>query len=300
VGGPLDDSCRIEGLLDTVAGRGRDLQLELDESNRIEENLQDQLRAAIDKEPNHPIVTELPKPEHIFIDAKASRDYSDTQPSTPTSQNENISQPLLQTPEELDSDFFIGGSGSSGRLDPRRNEIPSFRSVPRPAPESPVSIDNADLGHARFPGYRRSSSNEDFNQRNFGCGSSFLADTTHLFYNTHEEDYENNSTIHRTSSVIETSTVADVAPVQTSSFDQVDFRTGLSGHRSLHTAKSRILPPSRVRMMMSEHRGIASVRQTSRDSPLATPQVSQSTSSSPLFGASFVPLNWASLGGGSS
>lgn len=182
-------------------------------------------------------------------------------------------------------DFLVGLSGSSGtngsstHLDPQRNAIPSFRVQ---APESPVSIDNSDLQN--LPRYRRSTSNPNLTA--IGCGSVLLNGTTNLFgdvlaLNTHNEDDDFDQTsIQRSNSAVEASSTSPVnyhIPSTANSFDTVvDFRTGLSGHRALQTSKaSRQVPRSQGRMMMSEHRGISSLKPARKSSP-----------------TNFLPLHW--------
>lgn len=297
MGLPLDQSCNLEGLLNTVVSRGKDLQRELEESHKLEARLRQQLKEAREKEPTYPIVSEPPKPEQQMFIEQANRGSPAT--AEPTTPNSRLSQPVLRTPDDgMRSDFFLDDVPNSGGcgLDPRVNGMPSFRAR---IPGSPCSIDNADLGPSQFPGYRRSNSSEDVAA--MGCGASFLEETSHLFGGGQyrEERQEalhrtlarsaEDSAIQRTNSVIESSATMppSLASQQPSSSFDLDFRTGLSGHGALTTTKRRAKPRHNMRLM-SEHRGIARIRPM-RSPPSPTPP-------SPSW-TDMIPLSWQQSSG---
>ena len=134
------------------------------------------------------------------------------------------------------------------------------------APHSPASIDNSDLmmmpGPA-MPRYGRSVSFEEQENHQplgsgFSCGVGLALESSEGFIHRPQPRSTNfNRTYPRASSASDPSAVS-----LTASFDGVDFRTGLSGHRGLsHARKLQNSPKPRSQiMMMSEHRGIAHIR----------------------------------------
>jgi len=268
VGGPLDTSCRLQGLLDTVINRGIDLQKELDENTRTEESLRREIAAELKNEPSHPIVTDAPKIERELAPPPVeSKD--DREPTTPTEQShDGMSSEFAQTPDcfpHTSSAFIIDG------LRVGENGIADFDRAAA-FPFTPNSIDNADLGGCGFnssglPGYRRNTSLDETDF--YGCGAAaFLGGHVRLFADTPqpsspirlvEEGIENRRRV-----ISSDDGHLALSPTLTSSFDTIDFRTGLSGHRGLNNSSKKqssgYSPTPRSRMMMSEHRGIGRVR----------------------------------------
>lgn len=282
VGGPLDESCRLEGLLTTVEGRGADLQIELDENHAVEASLRAQLDAAMTAEPTHPVIKQAPKADDIY--RTDSNDSIEARPDTPS---DNLKQhrgdashcshdSLLQTPEAPTTGFprFVIEADYD-------TAIPLFCHS-NPLPGSPVSIDNADIANSNLPRYRRSNSNEDLHPLSLGCGTGLLGETSEIFASslgrpeiTRDEEnqrertnsYNSHDASHSSFNYQQYGT-----PTLTSSFDCIDFRTGLSGHRALTSAhKWQNGAPRRQIRMMGEHRGIARIRQVRRTSPQSSP-----------------------------
>jgi len=260
VGGPLDASCRLEGLLDTVVNRGSDLQKELDENDRIEESLRREIAAEHQKEPSHPIVADKPKIEESI----ASGDTKETQePTTPTPNTTGLPRTPDVSPETA---YIVDG------LRVGRDGITAF-GKPAAFPFSPNSIDNADLGNPGLPGYRRNTSRDESDF--YGCG--FLGGHVRLFADAEQPsspirmpDHGNASPTRMVDHGNENRLRAasadghpNLSPTLTSSFDTIDFRTGMSGHRGLNNTKKMHAghsPIPRSRLMMSEHRGIGRAR----------------------------------------
>ena len=269
VGGPLDASCRLEGLLDTVVNRGSDLQKELDENNRIEESLRREIAAEHQKEPSHPIVADKPKIEDSIV----SCDTKETEePTTPTP---NVTG-LPKTPDVSPETAHIVDGLRVGR-----NGITAF-GKPATFPFSPNSIDNADLGNPGLPGYRRNTSRDESDF--YGCG--FLGGHVRLFDDAEQPSSPMRNVDHGNASPTRMVDHGNASPTRmvdhanenrlraasadghpnlsstlTSSFDTIDFRTGMSGHRGLNnTKKMHHSPIPRSRLMMSEHRGIGRAR----------------------------------------
>lgn len=279
MGGPLETVCRLEGLLDTIESRGRDLQATLDENRQIEASLRKQIEAELESDPTHPVISEPPVREDILY--SASKDASDTSgPRTPTF--DDHSNQLLQTPEKMPSGESLTLPASAETYPGDENRYADRASYPR----SPNSIDNSELLANGLPTYRRTVSEDDLDQLVFGCGAAFLGRSTGLFSanntsitsDTEQEMDLLNLRPRNRAAETDQSLMMHAAPTLTSSFDGIDFRTGLSGHRGLTNTKSKTgsspTPRGRqVRMMMSEHRGIARVRgpPARRDSPTGAP-----------------------------
>jgi hypothetical protein len=241
VGGPLEKACRLEGLLDTVINRGKDLQRELEENYRVEEALRREIEAELLVEPVHPVISDPPPP----ISPTQSKDAAE--PTTPKEGSRGGGD--LQTPQESP----VGTTGLPIRSSDLQNyEFPSPNSM--------------DCFHSPgLPSYRtRQASSFDESIVDYGCGVSILSGTR-IFSSapTHENTLtESPHSPHRFRSI--SSDAHDGLQHPTSSFDAIDFRTGLSGHRGLNAAhthgKCNQSPTPRSRLMMSEHRGIGRVR----------------------------------------
>lgn len=258
VGGPLDKSCRLEGLLDTVVSRGKGLQRTLDENTQIEESLRKQVETAAESEPSHPVITHAAVDDDLYF-TSSSTEY----PSTPTGSNRGLDQPLLRTPT---GDVIIMSSSST---EAEVSFKPNY-SV------SPNSIDNSDLAGAGLPSYRRNhADDDDLDTLALGCGVAFFGEHSSLFgetvsrsNNTALVDSSNNNSLTDTGVARRSRTSSDPmapwmhsAPMLTSSFDTVDFRTGLSGHRGLTTRSKPGSSPTTRRHVrsMGHHGGIGSV-----------------------------------------
>jgi hypothetical protein len=275
VAGPLDNSCRLEGLLDTVVSRGEGLQRTLDENHHIENSLRKQVEAAGESLPIHPIITEAPKRDDLSMTDSRGAEQSDAQlPSTPTGSSERdvLAQPFLSSsPRTPSRDVIIMQSAS---MEAEVSMTPQAASAP-----SPNSIDNADISGPGFPSYRRRNDDEyDLHELALGCGAAFFSGNAALFGESLSKAckgitgssltasdaalYNNENT--RT---VQTSNSSDPgspnlwqsAPILSTSFDTVDFRSGLSGHRGLtNGAKSSGSSPGNTRGFprMSDSRGI--------------------------------------------
>jgi hypothetical protein len=263
----LEKSCRLEGVLDTIVSRRKELQRELDENNKIEGNLRREIEFELQVESNYPVVAEAPK---IELSPSHGKDNA-AEPITPkaiTKQNDNF-QTFLRTPE-ASPDNVLNLTGRSPDL--RDYENTGF-------PFSPNSIDNADLCGPGLPGYRSRGGASFDDAYGYGCGAVLFAPTSVLGPSDNDLIEGNPSSgargfgtkssggggaRSRSHSPDAGHQHPGLGPTLTSSFDTIDFRTGMSGHRGLsHTAKltpghSPVLRGSSLRM--SEHRGIARVR----------------------------------------
>lgn len=278
VGPPLENSCRLEGLLDTVRKRGRDLQHELDENSRIEFCLLKEIEAEQGVYPNHPIVAEA----NQLNDAMNAHDQREA-PMTPTNKrvdNQACLMPGYPLTPEISPNLIINRPMNSAHAEAAdRGDF---------VMTSPNSIDNSDLG-AGLPSYRMDTST--FDDTAYGCGVAFLGTTfpfgernpdaenqtcnTLLPGLSYHSQLENKSSRARANSVEHNHDIPRSSqhhhhhhhwqPTVTASFDTIDFRTGMSGHRGLNNAKRlgqphHYSPTTRTRYMMSEHRGISGSR----------------------------------------
>jgi hypothetical protein len=280
VAGPLDSSCRLEGLLDTVVSRGMGLQRTLDENLSIEMSLRKQLEAAEEALPIHPIITEAPRRDDDDVDYRGL-DRSDTMPSTPTgsrtgSERDVLAQPVLSTPPRTPSRDVLIMQSASMEAEVSMTPAASAHGAP-----SPNSIDNSDIAGPGFPSYRRANDDEyDLHELALGCGAAFFSGNAALFGESLSKaskiitgssvsaadaafhNNENTRTVRTSNSSDPGSPLWQSAPILSTSFDTVDFRNGLSGHRALtNSAKSSSSSPNtRGFPRMSDHHGIARVR----------------------------------------
>jgi hypothetical protein len=278
VGGPLDESCRLEGLLYTVASRGYDLQRALAENKLVVTHLQSQIDAIKLEGPSHPVVGEVPVDE---LTASRSGDDSDTHPSTPQSVDQSgILQRVLRSP--INGNMAVGSPASHDILSDMVEDGDAVYSRSSPGfPSSLDSIDNEEMVRAGMPTiYRRTESAGDLQQFTFGCGSSLLAGAANEFFGESPTPAATQRYSPRTfnnatrphSQTYHVDQTPSIAPQFTSSFDGINFRTGMSGHRALlSTNPGRENRQRREIRMMSEHRGIGKARGTSRTSPKSLP-----------------------------
>lgn len=272
----------MEGLLDTVISRGKDLQRELEENNRIEEALRREIEAEMQVEPEHPVITDIPDLTDDIIE-----------PTTPkaSGMNKELQQPAFGTPN---------GSPSAAQHSVKKSTDLSQYQI-RPLPHSPS--DNNDVTpEFRAPGlpaYRTrqvSSFDDESMLADYGCGAAMLGNSAfRLFASSSTVAEQHPTQLHENqfSVVAQTNSYGNASGRfrsmssdahhhhngdlgSTSSFDAIDFRTGMSGHRGLNkssTANSTKInstshhyghhsptPHAGSRFMMSEHRGIARVR----------------------------------------
>jgi hypothetical protein len=329
VSGPQETVCRLEGLLDTIEERGRGLQATLNENQLVELSLRGQIKAEMQSEPNHPVIENAPELDLWDEDG----DDDKKQGKNEENWNEHPSTP--RTPDGRSPTSNARRHSGSHSIEPGSAGSVEAR-VGNSYSQSPASIDNADLQRGNsIPVYRRTVSEDDIDQLVFGCGVALLGQgSTGLFSggapnimapfetlgDLHDE-YNNAQNSNNSSSVQQARPRSATdhyhhhqsahdyygAPTLTSSFDGIDFRTGMSGHRGLNHAASKSgthhspTPRYRQMRMMSEHRGIARVRtppsrQPQRDSPTTTPggTVSSTSMTLPAFGPRFSPYPFAS------
>ena len=261
-------------MLETISSRGKDLESTLDENRQIEQSLRQQIEEALTTEPDYPVIADAVIRD-LGQENNSPKHYAEGDLRTPTG-----------TPVRDDDTPNSLATNTGVRMEERLVEgtMPIY---PR-SPASPNSIDNSDIaGLGRglgIPAYRRPEHDDDMDDANYGCGSTLLVSGTALF-GSHAANYIMDST-----SLLPSSADPDLhhshsqdpfahgVPTLTASFDAVDFRTGLSGHRGLTNVKktgANSTPRSGGRMMrMSEHRGIGRVN-VRQHSPTSSPSPAQ-------------------------
>lgn len=276
--GPLDKSCKLEGILHTIAEKSEDLRTELEKNERIEALLRGEIEKEAPREPNHPIITSPP-----IEDDSPRKDLEnkqvDAEPTTPTDVRtiNEVSAPILK-PETAHDNIPLGLRLQSNILDLDDSELPDFSyhyGVGDPMAFPFCVSPNRGLSSTSLPTYRRTGSSESLNELGYGC-TAFLGAGAHLF--TEGEVPRRENLLEGPHESRARSNSADgehqhLQPSFTASFDTVDFRTGLSGHRGLqntHTTHSpvpRVRAPMNTRYMMSVHDGIGFHPVTKKHSP---------------------------------
>lgn len=291
VGGPRETSCRLEGLLETIENRGKDLEATLTENRQIEADLKRQIQECLEAEPDHPVISN-PAETDIGQENNSPKCYAE---------DEHFRTPFgtpLREHHMLGSIETSTGSMLEERL--VEGAIPVY-------PRSPnsLSVDNSEITGVGLgiPSYRRADDEANLNDFPSGCGAAFLESGSALFGNSNYLTSDRTATLlastadsnfHGNSNSPRRATLtggpyttckaydpfAHGLPTLTSSFDAIDFRTGLSGHRGLTNVKktnntTNWTPRANIRSLkMSEHRGIGRVN-VRQHSPTSSPSSAQ-------------------------
>lgn len=289
IGGPKEECCFLEGVLETVTAQGHELQLHVQQHEKIERNLQERLRAARARPPLFPIVSEASTPLHALKSSPpptpSRKPSSLSHPLTPD--YKTLLQPSLQSPTDISDPPYALLTSSLTTDDPlilhqQQGYVRATKACP-PMPDSPASIDNADLPDvSRASGSRASTAVPTLFE------TAVL--TTAKSFSGHLQDHlegVSQSLIHRpevhefrpTTSTLSRFPLPPILPhhqqmpSQSSSFDSVDFRTGLSGHYGLTTAFKKSFKhhphaahqqQQRTRRLMGVHGGLGGLGTTAR------------------------------------
>ena len=285
VGGPLDRSCQLEGTLDLVEHRKLELQRQLEQVERLSQGLKAGIEEIEGQDPTHPIITLPPPP----IDQEQQNKPTSSCPGTP------VHTGKFDTPNLYESPTVVT-EGDNG-VELSHSPVTPGRDASSPTDiGSPFTIDNADINgrYARLSAaedgllslYQKIEDNEPPSIVEVGC-SSFLFGRMcaseddddgmrRLIGLSFDESESSNEippppalppSIAATPSMVTGSSSSSAqrplsSPHRTPSFDTIDFRTGMSGHRALGSTRAadpRAVPRGRVRMM-SEHCGISRIR----------------------------------------
>lgn len=200
--------------------------------------------------PNHPVVSAAPITENLI----PSNSIDAREPTTPLRSTNSDTQ-YLRTPDTSPGSEFI----ITGRPAYHRDfENGGFPFGPN------ASLDNADLHGPGLPRYRgRDTASFDETGYDFGCGAGMLGKSPHMLMPSTgppEGAYGGSDFRFRSHS---SDGHQGLSHVVSSSFETIDFRTGMSGHRGLTNSKQNpghSPTPRGSRMMMSQHRGIGRAR----------------------------------------
>lgn len=272
VGGPLDKSCQLEGILDSVASRKRELERELRELEDLSRGLGEEVQLALSQEPSHPIITPTPEIER---------------PSSPKASPSPESSPVPRSPIDK---LKITTSEDSVEIARSPDQVAAslhdsveltHETPPQLSPSnlmSPHTIDNADLSATFFvdddSAVMGNSIPEQLGCEIFGAtrcvmdedegliGLSFdIADTFGTVAPAPPPRLRPSA---RTSTGRSPGRRIIPSPSMSSSFDSqgINFRTGMSGHCALGHSKQRsgTAQPQRLVRFMGEHRGIGKLR----------------------------------------
>lgn len=229
----------MEGQLQTVRSQIDNLENELKSSKERQYLLQEETRRLKTMPPNHPVISS------VVVADESSKENKGT-------------DPLLKTPTDVTSLPEISTARDAAAS-------PTDDPLVFPFPQDGLSFPSPSL-----PTYRRSNSNDALHNVGFGC-DAFLGESAQQLFGM---ELVNNSgpMLHSASHDSDRRRYSaedhHYVPALTSSFDTVDFRTGMSCHRGLQTnARHSPTPRGRGlshRYMMSEHRGIAGRSSASR------------------------------------
>lgn len=234
------------------------MQKTLEENNEIEEKLKQQLEEAQAQEPVEPVISDPPAPE--LLEPTVAPPTPET-PLTPPVQR------CMSTPDHLDSSLAMP---QREQFYTPRTDFGRFLQGSRRAPHSPASIDNSDILMLPGPAMPRYGSSVSFEEQEnhqplgggFACGVALSLEGAEDFIHRPRPSTPSWSSSRPHFRSTGSGDPSSLTPSLTSSFDGVDFRTGLSGHRGLsHARKLHNSPKPRSQIrMMGEHRGIAHIR----------------------------------------
>jgi len=293
VGDPLEKSCQLEGMLQSVKKKQQELQDELQQINTLASGLEDDIKLQLQEPENHPVITPLHETEKVEFNDENDRTAVIQLPATPPkiSKLEYSPQTGLHSTQSTDSTNVQLGDA---QIDPHTPRTPAHNQnailLNSPANSCPMPIGSRleqpyiDCESQGLPRYRVNSDDDLHGLTwGFGCGSALFgerlleqdANSGNVMTLSFDDILVDsagaigvaNRASNMSSSVNggggETAYSTD-SSLQSGSFDGggVNFRTGMSGHRGLSQARKKTSPMSRYRQipMMSAHRGIPAAR----------------------------------------
>jgi hypothetical protein len=274
-------------MLQSVERKQRELQRELDEVNRLTEGLRDKVRLEQQHPEEHPVISA----RQIIEDDENNVSAVGLNPSTPQKITKTgSSSPMmgLHLTQSTDStEVELGDPRTPAQYEQMNNQLV----LHSPAHSCPMpSVNQLDQpfmdGHSTgLPRYRINSADDDLHGLTwgFGCGTTLFgerlighdSDTGNIMALSFDDSLvDDAATIgaHSRGGLTNTSLPASTggesanngSSLRSSSFECVNFRTGMSGHRGLSRqvrVKKNASPIARREIrMMGEHRGIASAR----------------------------------------
>ena len=288
MGQPIEKSCQLEGTLDMIELRKKQLQRQLEEVERVSESLKSSIEEVQNEEPTHPVITTLP----ILTPAVSLEHVPEsggTSPCTPNKANEE--EQVHSAPH---SPSIVASDGTDGVEVTEHTPGAIVRHPHSPGLiGSPCTIDNSDItshynrlvsSGANLMSMYEPTENDHPDSVEFGCASFFgkryasdeeecgMGRLIGLSFDSEgsenmAENHIHRSTLSSTPSRGVASRSFSSAPPASASFDTVDFRTGMSGHRALlstRTSDRRTMPSKREVLRMSQHMGISKLRGSNR------------------------------------
>lgn len=221
VGDAVDQACKIEGMLSSVANKRRALHRKLKELDFVEGELSEKLDEALLRPDPDPFAT-APGYEGALASLSSS-----TPDSLSLNKCSGNSDQQVQTFPDLTS-----GRTESAEFD---NFVLSVTAAPR---------EDARIAQSLPPTRQFLSPEPAQSLPYFGCTGSILPGLLS------DDDGANTSPLYDVR-----------RPRSTSRYHGIDFRTGLSGHMALTGAKAHVHGAHRRHIrMMGEHRGIGNIR----------------------------------------
>lgn len=245
VGEPRDKSCRLEGLLDVVRSGVQKLEEDLEENRRTESILSDQIKGEMMKEPSHPIISEPPTTsEEEALVANVERGdeiLNSLSLSISTSSSDEESEQdfdMKQLPYDIEMqqpsnvEFEVDENG----------ELP-FTPIPCCAKSNATTYNNSARRSPTTNQYHRAVTTNNQND----LRQQFFSDRGNAANFLDSEQFPSESN-------------PGIPSLRSQSFDCIDFRTGLSGHRALaSSSKFRSGPLRRGEArLMSDYKYISS------------------------------------------
>lgn len=247
VNGPLDRSCRLEGMYDLVEARRKELQERLEQIERLSSGLAQRIESVKVEEPSHPIISEAPNES---VDKENTQDSdNDSRSSHVCSTPAGVGSPVRQSRDPVVSNF----PETTRRLELLDTNINLSPSMPL-APTTPNTIDNSDIreyvDENSFPG---------------GPPAPYMCATFEFFGeedDTHQ-NWENNRSFDDVSKIRPRRNSNNFqspspSPPSHQEIGTINFSTGMSGHGALtsgRTSRGKLSGPRHVRMM-GAHAGI--------------------------------------------
>ena len=290
VGGPLESSCRLEGMLTSVSEKEKELERALQETKELAAGLRRLIQRTQESPEQHPVVNDPRATEDIMKEVSVQNRISEgrTRANAPspidtTASYSPTTNGVLRASQSDGAEYY-GASSRPSDTTPMTLDSPA-RSCPMPTFEE----DNHNtVPQSGLPPYRVNN-DEDFTglSLGFGCGSSLFGDrllapsapSSNLMSVSFDEslvDQGNSSSAARANRLLSMSLPAPrteiyqlpESPIRSGgSFDGVNFRTGMSGHRGLNQARKKSSPSAQRRevRMMSVHSGLGAVNRKSNN-----------------------------------
>jgi hypothetical protein len=272
-------------MLQSVERKQRELQRELDEVNRLTQGLRDKIRLEQQHPEEHPVISLR---QEIEDDENDMSGVGLNPSSTPPKMlKTDSSSPMigLQLTQSTDStEVELGEPRTPAHDDHLNNQLV----LHSPAHSCPMpSVNQLDQpfmdGHSTgLPRYRINSDDDLHGLTwGFGCGTTLFgerlighdSDTGNIMALSFDDSLvEDNATVATAQSRGSLTNASLPAPrglvnahsgdsLRSGSFDGINFRTGMSGHRGLNQINKNSSPIARREIrMMSSTRGIANVR----------------------------------------